>query len=165
MPTEEEQNHLCGLCWDRPWILKRSEFHHVKHYLYAGTWSDFVVGEARMETCHVDADQEEDARKGALIRNGKTMFGVRCDGTDDKGCHFTFYRLDQGRKLRVNSELILSRTDPDLDAWKHPCVIEEKDNDGYLRLVFKNTSILQIYRMVSGDLTSVFLTCSFRINW
>ena len=71
---EEEDGHYAGLCWQKPWFIARSAFATVTHYMYACTWSDFVVAEGRAEKVDISKSLEGDQRIKALQNSGKCIF-------------------------------------------------------------------------------------------
>ena len=111
--------------WKRtPWILYRSVFASLRDYLYAVTWSTFVAREASAQIVKVDSDADVAQRGRVLIASGMCILGARIVESD-AGAHDVAWEGRQGHKIDGRSQVWLSRTDPEIDAEKHPFEIQE----------------------------------------
>ena len=116
--------------WNRTaWILYRSVFASLRDYLYAVTWSTFVAREASAETVEVDPDADDAERRRALVDSGMCILGARIVKLND-GAFDVAWDGRQGHKMDGRSQVWLSRTDPEIDAEKHPFLIQEKRTRG-----------------------------------
>ena len=116
--------------WNRmPWILYRSVFASLRGYLYAVTWSTFVVREASAGIVEVDPDADVEQRGRALIASGMCILGARIVESHDGG-YVVAWNGHQGHKITGRSQVWLSRTAPEIDAEKKPFQIQEKRTRG-----------------------------------
>ena len=127
--TSSEEDYYVGLCWSKPWILKRKDFKQVEHFLYACTLSEFVVAEGRADK-NGDAEHLEGAERiAALKKHGKCVFGARLRECKEEVLTFE-WEDKQGFSFKCGDDIVLSRKDPDVDGWKHMGKVLSKSEIG-----------------------------------
>ena len=121
LPAEGRSNpadYYVGVSWGKPWILQRREFQSVGHFLYACEMSDFVVAEGRADKTGGAEDLEGEARIAAFKSHGKCVFGGKVREYQKEVMTFE-WEDKQGASFKPGDDIVLSRTDPDVDGWKH----------------------------------------------
>lgn len=131
-PSSEEEElgeHYVAHTHGFAFVLKRREFPTLDHYLYARMWCDFVVEETRAEQQTGAEDLEGQKRLEKLIKSGQCVTGSKVVKVEQGKCDFQWHGK-QGWKFQENMHIIISQSDPDVDKWKHPATISQKQLNG-----------------------------------